>query len=216
MLGRDVAIGRSQLAGSAWDYVALGHIHRYQNLTAAGGGEFPARGQREGDLPPVVYSGSLERVDFGEEHEPKGFCWVELERGNTRYEFVRVKARAFVTVQVDARSAEDPTAAALARIEAAQERAAGAVVRVQVKMNVGQEAQWREREVHKALAGAYHVTISKDIEHPARVRLGGLAPETLTPAQLIEHYFQSKEYEPERVSKLVEYAGRIIDEGVEE
>ena len=67
MLGRDVAVATSTLADPAWDYVALGHIHRHQDLNP-------------GAAPPVVYSGSLERIDFGEEHEPKGFCWVELEQ----------------------------------------------------------------------------------------------------------------------------------------
>jgi exonuclease SbcD len=211
MLGRDVAILRSELASPVWDYIALGHIHRYQNLTG-GGGEFPAEGGWEAGLPPAVYSGSLERVDFGEEREPKGFCWVELERENTRYRFMPVQARPFVTIQVDARHSEDPTEAALARAFAARERAAGAVVRLQIKMDAGQEPLWREKEIYKALEGAYHLTINKEIEHPARVRLGGLAPETLTPAELVERYFQSRDFESGRVQKLVEFAKRIIEE----
>jgi exonuclease SbcD len=61
MIGRDVAVPRGVLADPAWDYVALGHIHKHQSLN--------------GDAhPPVIYSGSIERIDFGEEHEPKG--WV--------------------------------------------------------------------------------------------------------------------------------------------
>jgi len=55
MLGRDVVVQKSALADPAFDYVALGHIHKYQNLTAGLPG-----------TPPVVYSGSLERIDFGE------------------------------------------------------------------------------------------------------------------------------------------------------
>jgi exonuclease SbcD len=215
MLGRDVAILKSQLAHPAWDYIALGHIHRYQNLTASGQGEFPVEGGPEGGLPPVVYSGSLERVDFGEEREPKGFCWVELERGRTRYRFVRVQARPFLTIQADARQAEDPTEAALARVAAYQAEAAGAVVRLQVKLDAGQEAQWRDREIYKALDAAYHVTINKEIENAARVRLGGLAPETLTPTELVARYFQSRDYQLEQVGKLVEYAETIINAGPE-
>ncbi len=49
----------------------MGHIHKHQNLTR----------DRE-EAPPVIYSGSMERIDFGEEGDPKGFCWVELDRGS--------------------------------------------------------------------------------------------------------------------------------------
>ncbi len=211
MLGRDVAVLRSEVADPTWDYVALGHIHRYQNLTAVGGGEFPAGGQAEGGAPPVVYSGSLERVDFGEEREPKGFCWVELERGSTRYRFVPVQARPFVTLQADVRDAEDPTEAALRRVEAYRGDFAGAVVRLQVKLLAGQEPAWRDREIYKALDAAYHVALNKEVEHPARVRLGDLSPETLTPAELVARYFETRDYPPDRVRKLVEYAETIIN-----
>src|SRR5574341_947267 len=33
MLGRDLVVQKSALADPAWDYVALGHIHKHQNLT---------------------------------------------------------------------------------------------------------------------------------------------------------------------------------------
>ena len=67
MLGSDVAVTKSAAAGSAWDYVALGHIHKFQNLTKG-----------EEGSPPVVYAGSLERIDFGEEDEDEGIRF----RGN--------------------------------------------------------------------------------------------------------------------------------------
>ena len=102
MLGRDVSVSRSTLAAPAWDYVALGHIHRHQVLAGGRPGE-----------PIVVYSGSLERIDFGEEKEAKGFCWVELARGATRMTFVPVHARPFITLRVDLQEADDPTAQAV-------------------------------------------------------------------------------------------------------
>ena len=76
MIGRDAAMPRSILADPTWRYVALGHIHKHQSLNA--------------DLqPPVLYSGSIERIDFGEEHEPKGFVVAEIGDGPTTWEFVR-------------------------------------------------------------------------------------------------------------------------------
>ena len=95
MIGRDAVILKSAVADSAWDYVALGHVHKHQSLN-------------EGQHPPVVYAGSLERIDFGEEGQPKGFCWVELSRGETEWQFVEVAARPFVTLRADLRDAPDP------------------------------------------------------------------------------------------------------------
>ena len=62
------------------DYVALGHIHKHQVLHYAS--------------PPVVYAGSIDRVDFGEEHEDKGWVLVDLpEKGRAEWEFRKVAAR---------------------------------------------------------------------------------------------------------------------------
>ena len=68
MLGRDVVVLKSVLADPAWDYVALGHIHRHQVLTRPDGGG-----------PPIVYSGSVDRISFAELHEPKGCMLLEFD-----------------------------------------------------------------------------------------------------------------------------------------
>lgn len=65
--GTDPVLLPSQLAIAPFDYVALGHLHRYQNLNPHG-------------YPAIVYSGSIERVDFGERKEDKGFCIVNIEK----------------------------------------------------------------------------------------------------------------------------------------
>lgn len=81
-----------------WDYVAMGHIHLHQNMT---------EGMEE--APPVVYSGSLERVDFGERDEVKGFCLIDLDSdGMLDWEFVEVDARPFVHIVSDVIGAKRP------------------------------------------------------------------------------------------------------------
>jgi exonuclease SbcD len=195
MLGKDVAVLRSALAEPVWDYVALGHIHQHQDLNPGG-------------RPPVVYSGSLERIDFGEESEAKGFCWVELERGQATWKFVPVKARPFLTIRVDARGTEDPTAAALEALRGVEVE--GAVVRVQIHLAHDQQAGLREREIGTALKAAASVTVSREVEVEARARLGDLAPESLTPQQLVECYFQSRGETPERVQALLAKAEELL------
>ena len=202
MLGRDLAVPKSSLADPVWDFCALGHIHKHQNLTANDPGS-----------PPVIYSGSLERIDFGEEVEDKGFCWVELERGHTKWEFVKVHSRPFVTIKVDAREAADPTSAVLARIEGRDLK--GAIVRVSVELKSHQEASLREREIEKALREAEVsaiAAISKNVEREVRTALGGASPETLTPAQLVERYFVSKGKTPEEAAQYAKMAENLFGE----
>jgi exonuclease SbcD len=198
MLGRDVVVPKSVLADPAFDYVALGHIHKHQNLTA----DLPG-------TPPVVYSGSLERIDFGEERQAKGFCWVELARGATSWEFVPVNARPFVTIRADARCADDPTQVVLQAIS--HHDVSEAVVRLIVQTTPDSEARLRDKEIEKALAPAsYLAAFVKNTERPGRVRLGGASPESLTPAQLLERYLESKNTPPERAKTLLQYAEEIF------
>lgn len=202
MLGRDVAVPKNILADPRWDYVALGHIHKHQNLT-------------EGriDAPPVVYSGSIERIDFGEEGDPKGFCWVELSREETTWEFVKVKARPFVTLRGDMRESINPTQDTIRLIESHNLR--HAVVRMYLQMTQESEARFNEMAVRHALqnAGVFHfAALRKEIDQPTRSRLGA-SPEGLTAEQLLERYLISKEVSPERRTELMDAASSIFSDG---
>ena len=195
MLGRDVAVYNSVLAEPVWDYVALGHIHKHQDVNA-------------GAYPSVVYSGSLERIDFGEEKEPKGFCWVQLARSETEWSFVPVDARPFLTIRVDARERDDPTGAVVRAIE--KRDIEGVVVRLIMQLKAEQAPALRDAEMAAALRAAYSYTVVREVEHEARTRIGGLAAETLTPTELLERYFADKGYEPERVQPLLAAADGIF------
>ncbi len=195
MLGKDVAVFASTLSDPAWDYVGLGHIHRHQDLS-------------DGGRPAVVYSGSLERIDFGEESEVKGFCWVELLRQQTKWTFVPVAARPFQTIRVDARGEDDPTSIVLEQIKKISTKEA--IVRVQVQLRSDQQAAFREREIEKSLQESASVIISSEVEAEVRTRLDDLSPETLIPIELIELFFQSKDEPEDRVRALLEKAEGIL------
>jgi exonuclease SbcD len=196
MIGRDAVVLKSALADPAWDYVALGHIHKHQVL-------------RESH-PPVVYAGSLERIDFGEEGDPKGFCWVELARGETDWTFVEVDARPFVTVRADVREAPEPLLALRQAVEAHDLE--GAVVRLILRLRAEQEHLLRDRDVRRLLDEAYFVgSITREVEREARVRLGALAPEELSDRELLAKYLETKDVAPERIELLLRHADALFE-----
>jgi exonuclease SbcD len=201
MLGRDVSVLLSALADPHWDYVALGHIHKHQNLT-----------KDQPGVPPVVYSGSIERIDFGEEGDPKGFCWVELERHHTNWQFVPLEeCRPFVTLRADLRSAANPTEHVVKLI--ARHNLDGAVVRVLLDFSPETEARFSETIVRDELkrVGVYQVaSIRKEVEQAVRARLGA-SPEGLTAPELLERYFISKDISEERREELLSAAQSIFD-----
>ncbi len=61
MLGSDLVLPGSLVKDPRLDYVALGHIHKPQDLNP-------------GSHPPVIYPGSIERVDWGECNDEKYLC----------------------------------------------------------------------------------------------------------------------------------------------
>ncbi|MBI5959221.1 MAG: exonuclease SbcCD subunit D [Chloroflexi bacterium] len=199
MLGRDAVVLLSTLDHPAWDYVALGHIHKHQCLTLGRAG-----------APPVVYSGSIERIDFGEESDQKGFVWVELTRGRAQWEFIPVQSRPFATLRIDVRTSGDPTRMVIQQI--ARHDLRDAVVRVIITADSETDLLIQDRMIQQALhdAQAYHIAaIVRQVERPARLRLG-MSPEGLDVDQLLERYLLTKEIPSDRIDVLLDHARHIF------
>jgi exonuclease SbcD len=227
MIGRDAAVPRSILADPTWRYVALGHIHKHQSLNLDA-------------QPPVIYSGSIERIDFGEEHEPKGFVVAELSEGPTTWRFLRGyrrQARPFVTIRADVRNEPDPTAAVVDAVhgqlvemahrtelspsDSSQAAEDGenspksglseAVVRVIINLRQEQEPLLLEREITRALEDVYFVaSLQKEVERAVRNRLGGVSVEALTPLELLERYLDIKGTPKERANLLLQHGEALM------
>ncbi|MCD4738076.1 MAG: exonuclease SbcCD subunit D [Anaerolineae bacterium] len=195
MVGRDVTVPLSALMDPAWDYVALGHIHQHQNLNPE-------------NNPPVVYAGSLERVDFGEEGQPKGFCWVEVRPEATSWRYIKSPARHFQTVRVDVRESAEP----LAEIQraVAQHDLAGAVVRLIVQLTPEQEPYLRAGDFSPLLADAFSAQINRDVDRTVRDRLAGLEPDSMLPEELLKRYLLAKGRATEELAPYLTLAGEIF------
>jgi len=196
MLGSDLILPQSLIRHPAFDYVALGHIHKHQVV---------------GESPPAVYAGSLERIDFGEEKEAKGFVVVDVTRGRAGYRFVPLETRPFVTLRVEAR-APDPTGRVLAAIE--DQDITDAVVRLQIKLAAEAEPLLDEGAIRKRLEAAFYVAaVAREVERPTRLRLGGQETiEALTPREVLARYLQARQVPAARAEVLLHYADELFVE----
>jgi exonuclease SbcD len=202
MLGRDHVLLQSNLSLPSFDYVALGHIHKRQVL---------------GLNPPIVYSGSLERIDFGEEKDTKGFYLVELDPAQLRgrrlrdYTFQPVDARAFLTIPVTvAEDDADPTETALAAIR--RHQVADKVVRVEVTIPRHLEPSLNERRIREALEGAFYIApLERRLLGDRRTRWQGEPLESATPLEALARYLDTRQgVTPERKRLLLEHAQDLL------
>lgn len=170
LIAHEPKFSLSALTPAPIDYVALGHIHRRQDLanpTLVGEAYAPLLDT------PVVYSSSIERISFKEEHDEKGFVLVDIDparpRPRARYRAVDTPARRFVTVTAEAIGAKDPTEAVLAALAKAD--LTDAIVRVRYRVDEAQAAQVDVKRIQEALAGAHVVAaVERTVEKAERQR----------------------------------------------
>jgi exonuclease SbcD len=205
-IGQEHALLVSSLIHPAFDYIALGHIHKHQVLN---------------EKPPVIYAGSLERLDFGEADDEKGFYIVEITpdaatgQKKVSYAFHTLEGRRFVTVDVNIEPEDiEPTTTVLKAIAEKQEAIRDAILRLQLKLPSEMEGRLRDGDIREALKDAYYFTVAKEIKgkvRPTRWEEWGNA-EKITPLQALEAYLESNQVPAERAEVLLEYGERLIEE----
>ncbi|MFC2034579.1 exonuclease SbcCD subunit D [Chloroflexota bacterium] len=204
-IGQEHVLLPSNVAHPSFDYVALGHIHHHQILS---------------DNPPVVYAGSLERVDFSEEEDEKGFYLVDIEldqvtsKRRVSLDFHPVAGRRFLTINVNIEPEDiDCTLTVLRAITEQEDKISGAIVRLQLALPAEVEGQLKDNDIRDALKEAYYFTIAKDIRRDVRLRLGQFTAEEITPLEALKSYLEAMKVTPERTKLLLEYGERLMQEG---
>ena len=201
-VGKGFTLPLSLLTRPCFDYVALGHVHRHQNLNKS-------------NDPPIIYPGSIERVDFSEEKEDKGFVMIQLERGNAQWEFCPLPVRTFRTIQVDVSGVADPQAALLKAIQ--KQNIQDAVVRLIYKLRSEQLDQIETASLHRALSDAHTYTIQPElVSQLARPRLPELAASSsIDPMEALKTYLNNREDLKDIAAPMLEAAHKLLAAEVE-
>jgi DNA repair protein SbcD/Mre11 len=175
--GKGFTVPMTLLSRDCFDYVALGHVHKHQVLC---------------QHPLIVYPGSIERVDFSEEKEEKGYVMVELSKGNTRMKFCPLPVRSFKTLEVDLTQATDPQAKLLKAIK--PEAIQDAVVRLLYKLRSDQLPELDNAALYEALASAHAYSIHPElVSQLARPRLPELGiDDPLEPIAALKTYLANR------------------------
>lgn len=173
--GTDPIFLPSMLAVEPFDYVALGHLHRYQNLNPNG-------------YPSIVYSGSIDRVDFGERKEDKGFCVVSIEnKGATTHEFIQVPVRPFIQIEVTLETHQSHTEQMIKEIK--KHNLNDAIVKIIYHVPDGQSDGVNTNAIEKACQHAWYLVGIIPVRKPiVRERRIGASVD-MDFSTLLENYF---------------------------
>jgi DNA repair protein SbcD/Mre11 len=179
MLGADLVLPTSLVKDNRLDYVALGHIHKPQDLN-------------EGYHPPVIYPGSIERVDFGEAKDDKYFVIAEITRGYTTVDWRKIDGtRPFIERRAALQSSDNVTEFLTFNLPHPHEMA-GAIVRLTVEYPRELDVLIDESALRKYAEGCFEFHLVKKPRVEARVRIPeGQAISSLSPLDLLAQYFDS-------------------------
>jgi DNA repair protein SbcD/Mre11 len=187
------------------DYVALGHIHKHQALTYA--------------QPPIVYSGSIDRVDFGEENEDKGWVYVEIpEKGRAEWHFRKIDARPFLTIDAHVEAeASNATEEVVKAIAINSHKLPNAVVKVRIEIAPERIAELHEDEIRAQLKAAYYVApLERTLRQRPRSRWASSSTSAIqraSPLEALALYLDHQKVPSQRKDVLLRYARALMGVG---
>lgn len=207
MLGGDLVLSGSLVRDPRLDYVALGHIHLKQDLN-------------ENAHPPVVYPGSIERVDFGEWDDDKYFVIAHIQRNQTELDWRKLEGiRPFISRSIildnvaQSQSLNDRVLAALPPPEEMD----GAVVRLTITYPREYEAMIDEASLREYTRGTFEFHLVKRPLTDARIRLpADQAVNSLTPQELLQIYWLALHADASEIEALSKLAETVISDAHQE
>jgi len=197
MLGNDLVLSSSLVKNKKFNYVAMGHIHKPQDVN-------------QDQQPPVIYPGSIERVDFGEANEDRFFVIAQIEKGvDTKVDWIKLTGtRPFIERRAVVGSSENVTGYLKSQLP---EDMSGAIVKLVVEYPKELDTLIDDAALRKYAEQAFEFHLVKKPKVVARVRIPeGQVVSSLSPLDLLTQYFEASKVEDK--DGLQKLAQEIISE----
>lgn len=199
MLGQDLVLSGSLVRDPRLDYVALGHIHKPQDLNPNG-------------HPPVVYSGSIERIDFGEVNDEKFFIIANVEKGHTQVDWRKLNTRPFIDRSLQLKTQENINEQLIVSLPP-KDKLEGAIVRLTLEYPRDWESMIDEATLREYASNAFEFHLIKKPQMDTRIRLPqDQSIGSLSPLELLEKYLLANHAEPDEIEALKKLASEILHE----
>ena len=198
MLGSDLVLPGSLVKDSRLSYVALGHIHKAQDVNG-------------GLQPPVIYPGSIERVDFGEAADDKFYVVAHIEAGKpTRVEWRKLEGRRFIDRFLRLERSTDITQQILAVLPA-QAEMQNAVMRLVLEYPFEWDGMIDEQTLRRTAEGCLEFHFIRRPQRETRLRI----PEnqeisSLGPLDLLDIFLRTLDTDEPEADALRKLAGSVI------
>lgn len=198
MLGGDLVLPGTMVRDPRLDYVAMGHIHKPQNLN-------------EGGHPPVVYPGSIERVDFGEVNDNKYYVLAHVEKGKTSVDWCELDhIRPFIDRYYTINN-RDAVTEKICSFLPPEPELEGAVLRLVLEYPRDWEPLIDEAALREYAASCFEFHLIKRPQIDGRIRLPeGQGVGSLTPLELLEKYLLATHVDKEESEELLKLAGELL------
>ncbi|MHC1772320.1 MAG: exonuclease SbcCD subunit D [Flexilinea sp.] len=197
-LGREVMLSAGLVKDNCFSYTALGHIHKYQNLNT-------------GEQPPVIFSGSIERVNFGETDEEKGFVIADIENHHTVYSFRKISGRKFFNRELTIQKAETFQQEVMQVLPESRD-----VEDAMIRLTINYPREWDtfldENELRKYMDKALEFHLIRKTTQIQRIRvLGDEGISSLDPPELLKKYCEMNSFETEETEMLMAQAAPFFE-----
>lgn len=198
MLGSDLVLPTSLVKDGRLDYVAMGHIHKPQDVN-------------KGNHPPVIYPGSIERIDFGEAQDDKFYIVAEVSRGATDVQWRKIDGtRPFIERRAVIRSMENVTEY-LKSVLPSVDQMTDAIIKLSVEYPRELDVLIDEVALRRYCECAFEFHLAKRPKSEARVRIpDGQTVSSLSPLELLNQYFEAAKIKES--DELQQLAREIIAE----
>ncbi len=199
----DVFLNPKIIKNPKFDYVALGHMHRFQELS---------------DNPLAIYPGNLEKVDFGERKQDKGFVITEIPQKKdkkgidklskqTISKFYSTFQRRFIEIQFNLKDFPKPTDL-INQISGQRTKLNGAIVKLTLEGSKTDFTKIDYKKLNEILSTTFHYILKKNFTNRTKKR-SDLTIEA-TPLEAFEKYLKIIKTPKNQIADLKEEAKKLI------